>query len=788
MPQPFQPVIVLLSGRRARDLNQMVAGWGFLPDTDAFQRESVPLVSLSFDYGEDRIVYLDSDDDPGSEPDETNDEDSGPTDEGVDLPDELEGIRDIGAEQACEQALRDLGFIRVAELAESSEIDAEFSHNFMLPGDDEESAWLRFLMGDIRGLKEVGWRVEESRDFPYRVVDDAETWYADIEDAPRSGWFGLELGIMIEGQSVNLLPLLLELLGDRRFTERLATLDDDERVLVPMQDGRYLPVQVRRARAILSVVAELHHQSPRDKGQPLTVNRLVAPHLAELDSVMDGAKMRWMGGAALRDLGRRLKGFDGIEEVLPPDDFQADLRHYQQDGLNWLQFLREYRLGGILADDMGLGKTIQTLAHLLIEKRSGRMDQPSLVVTPTSLLFNWFREAEQFAPDLRVLIVHGPDRKRLYDTLDDYDVILTTYPLLPRDREVLMKREFHLLILDEAQIIKNPRTKASQAAYALRARHRLCLTGTPMENHLGELWSLFNFALPGLLGNEKFFRRTYRLPIENHDDQERRSALVRRIAPFMLRRTKEAVVSELPPKTDILRTVELEERQRDLYETIRLALHRKVRDAVRARGFKRNRVVVLDALLKLRQVCCDPRLLKVEAAKGVNQSAKLNLLMDMLPEMVEEGRRILLFSQFTSMLALIEKELIKRKLEYVTLTGSTQDRATPVTQFQDGEVPLFLISLKAGGMGLNLTRADTVIHYDPWWNPSVEAQATDRAHRIGQDKAVFVYRLITAGTVEEKILALQKSKAGLAEGLFEGGGGVGELDSLTLDSLFEPVG
>jgi len=765
MSNRFQPVLYLMAGRRAHHLESMYSGWGFLPDEGAIQRDRLALVGLWFDYDGDEVHCRE----PGTSVD------GRPID------------RDQQGEQRCEQQLRELGFVPVSESEERDDIESEFSSDFILPGEDQEGVWLRFLMGQLPEMRMLGWRIDESAEFPYRVVDDVDTWYAEVDDAPRSDWFGLELGIMVEGRSINLLPLLLELLGDRRFNQRLATLDDDERVLVPMEDGRFLPVLARRARAILSVVSEMHHQAPAEKGETLSISRLAAPQLAALDTAMGAGGIRWMGGEELRDLGKRLRDFTGIKPVDTPHGFHADLRHYQGEGLSWLQFLREYRLAGILADDMGLGKTVQTLAHLLVEKQSGRMDLPCLVVAPTSLLFNWFREAEQFSPDLTVMILHGPDRKRLFDQIVDYDVVITTYPLLPRDEQVLIKQMFHLIILDEAQIIKNPRTKATQAAFRLRGRHRLCLTGTPMENHLGELWSLFNFLLPGLLGSEKFFRRTYRVPIENHDDDERRQALIRRINPFMLRRTKEAVVSELPPKTYILRTVELEDRQRDLYETIRLALHRKVREAVRSSGLKRNRVVVLDALLKLRQVCCDPRLLKVEAAKGVNQSAKLNLLMDMLPEMIEEGRRILLFSQFTSMLALIELELHKRKIKYVMLTGSTVDRADPVTRFQDGEVPLFLISLKAGGMGLNLTRADTVIHYDPWWNPSVEAQATDRAHRIGQEKPVFVYRLITAGTVEEKILALQASKAGLADGLFGGGKAVSEMTATDLDGLFEPA-
>jgi SNF2 family DNA or RNA helicase len=469
----------------------------------------------------------------------------------------------------------------------------------------------------------------------------------------------------------------------------------------------------------------------------------------------------------LRQLNEKLRDFRAVRAVAPPTGLQASLRGYQQEGLNWLQFLREYGLAGILADDMGLGKTVQALAHLLEEKNSGRADRPSLVVAPTSLMTNWRQETERFAPALKLLVLHGVERKQYYEKLKDYDLIITSYALLPRDEGILVREKFHLIILDEAQYIKNPKTKYAQIVCQLSARHHLCLTGTPMENHLGELWSQFNFLLPGFLGGEVQFRRVFRTPIEKGADLPRRDLLARRIGPFVLRRRKEDVATELPPKTEIRQNVELAGAQRDLYETIRLAMHARVQDEVRSKGLSRAHIIILDALLKLRQVCCDPRLVKLDAARAVAESAKLELLMDLVPEMLAEGRRILLFSQFTSMLALIQEQLAAASIPYVLLTGETSDRATPIQKFQDGQVPLFLISLKAGGTGLNLTAADTVIHYDPWWNPAVETQATDRAHRIGQTKSVFVYKLITVGTVEEKILALQDRKRGLVEGLLD---------------------
>jgi SNF2 family DNA or RNA helicase len=345
-----------------------------------------------------------------------------------------------------------------------------------------------------------------------------------------------------------------------------------------------------------------------------------------------------------------------------------------------------------------------------------------------------------------------------------------------------------LLILDEAQVIKNPNTMAHRIVQQVRARHRLCLTGTPMENHLGELWSLFHFLMPGFLGDNKKFTQTFRKPIEKQQDQDRQQTLTRRVRPFMLRRTKEEVVSELPEKTEIIQHIELLPTQRDLYESVRLAMHSKIQVEIEERGLKRSQIVILDALLKMRQVCCDPRLLKIDSAKNVRESAKLQFLIDTLPEMIEENRKILLFSQFTSMLALIEIELKKLKIPYVILTGQTKDRQTPINDFQSGKVPLFLISLKAGGTGLNLTAADTVIHYDPWWNPAVENQATDRAYRIGQDKPVFVYKLVTVGTVEEKILDMQHYKAALFAGVFDGNtSGSGSITPEDLEALFEPL-
>ncbi len=678
--------------------------------------------------------------------------------------------RDSRAEQRHRKRLRDFAF----------RAEAAAPDTYTLP---DRNAWARFWLQGAPALRAEGWQVEVDSQFRLQVAE-IEDWYAELDEEGRD-WFGLELGVTVDGERVNLLPMLSALIRDLPPTNSLAGIPDEHLFLLPLEDGRLLPLPAARVRPVLQTLLELYDPKALDDEGRLPLSRQHSAMLADLDQA--GA-LRWTGGERLRRLGERLQSFRGIEPVTPPEGLCATLRGYQQDGLNWLQFLREYEFGGVLADDMGLGKTLQTLAHLLKEKEAGRADRPSLVVVPTSLLGNWRREAAQFTPSLRVLTLHGPKRQASFKEIPNHDLVLTTYPLLGRDAKALTEHCYHLLVLDEAQHIKNPRALAAEAARRLEARHRLCLTGTPLENHLGELWSLFHFLMPGLLGDKHRFQQLYRTPIEKQRDDSRREQLRRRVAPFMLRRTKEAVAPELPPRTEILRTVELEGAQRDLYETVRLALHERVREEIARRGVARSQIVILDALLKLRQICCDPRLVKLEAAHRVKRSAKLDLLMELLPKLINEGRRILLFSQFTSMLALIEEALPKR-LEYVKLTGETRDRDTPIARFQNGEVPLFLISLKAGGTGLNLTAADTVIHYDPWWNPAAERQATDRAHRIGQDKPVFVYKLITEGTVEEKILELQADKARLSASILEEGAkGAGKrLEAEDLQALFEPL-
>lgn len=685
--------------------------------------------------------------------------------------------RNHGAEQSAHQALRSAGFDKVMNVVRH--FPQGVKHDYTFARDQD---WIDFVVGALPRLRDQGWRLEFDDNFRFRTAQGGQ-WQARLSPAGND-WFDLELGIEVDGVRIDLLPILLTALREHpalAHAVQPAGPGPGANLLVRLDDGRLLPVPMHKVHALVRVLDELLERAGDDG---LRVSRLDALRLAELDAEVP---LVWDTDHRLRDVARRLTT-GGIPPRQPPAAFGATLRGYQAEGVGWLQFLREFGFGGILADDMGLGKTVQALAHIAIEKAEGRLDRPALIVAPTSVVPNWRREAQRFAPDLVVHVSHGLKRRETFAAMTGADIVLTTYALLPRDREALLACEFHLVILDEAQQIKNAQTQAAKVVSDLKARHRLCLTGTPLENHLGELWSLFHFLIPGFLGDAADFRRTFRTPIEKRGDATRRATLSRRVRPFLLRRTKEQVATELPPRTEIVRPVELLGAQRELYETVRASVNERVRAEIAARGFGQSRIVVLDALLKLRQVCCDPSLLKLETATRIAESAKLDALRDMLRQLLPEGRRVLVFSQFTSMLAIIEREVTAMGIAYVKLTGETRDRERPVRAFQAGEVPLFLISLKAGGTGLNLTAADTVIHYDPWWNPAVERQATDRAHRIGQDKPVFVYKLIATGSVEEKIMAMQTAKAALAADILGDGATVGApVSAEDIAALFEPL-
>jgi len=461
-------------------------------------------------------------------------------------------------------------------------------------------------------------------------------------------------------------------------------------------------------------------------------------------------------------------------ECPPLGDLENVLRPYQKQGVAWLHFLRANGFGGILADEMGLGKTLQTLAFLRtlpiadcrlpIESPRAANPQspirtPHLIVCPTSLVFNWVAEAKKFTPEIKILALHGPDRHARFADIATSDLVVTSYALIRRDAEKYRGLEFDTVVLDEAQHIKNRQTQNAQAVKAVRAKHRLVLTGTPLENSVLDLWSIFDFLMPGYLGTAKDFRERYELPIAKEKNAEAQVRLARRLRPFMLRRLKREVAADLPAKIEQISFCELTPDQRSVYQQVIEASRKEVLEAVGAQGLAKSRMVVLTALLRLRQVCCDLRLLKLENVKPTTASGKLDLFGELLEEVIDGGHRVLVFSQFVGMLTLLKERLAEEKIDYCYLDGSTTDRGAVVEQFQKNDaISVFLISLKAGGVGLNLTGADTVIHFDPWWNPAVEDQATDRAHRIGQTKVVTSYKLITRDTVEEKILLLQNRK------------------------------
>jgi len=655
------------------------------------------------------------------------------------------------------------------------------SHNYTLGVDSRSQSALKdFFVNTLPILKAQGFEITLEKSFPYSELLQPEEWYSDLHETSDYDWFEFEMGVVINGKKTNLLPILIDAIKNS-----FAVNDQTGEVLLELPDRRLIKLPEERFASIMQTLKQFLFRESLTKTNGLRLHRQRAALLAEIDKAFTSAQLRWFGATKLLALGKKLRDFSGIKTTKVPKKFKATLRPYQQHGVDWLQFLREYNLCGILADDMGLGKTIQTLAHLTIEKSKSRLTKPTLIIAPTSVISNWKSEIATFSPYLKTLVLHGTLRKEQFSAINDHDLVITTYPLLVRDKDALLAHDYYYVILDEAQTIKNSQAKMTQIVQQFKTEHRLCLTGTPMENHLGELWSLFHFLLPGMLGTPQQFRQHYRTPIEKEQNVEARRDLAQLIRPYLLRRTKQEVVTELPEKTEIIETISLDTKQQDLYETIRLAMDKKIRDVISQRGIERSRIIILDALLKLRQICCDPRLLKSVAGNESYESAKLNRLLEMLPEMLEQGRRILLFSQFTSMLSLIEAELKTRNIDYVKLTGNTVNRDLPISQFQSKAVPLFLISLKAGGTGLNLTAADTVIHYDPWWNPAVENQATDRAHRIGQTNPVFVYKLITEHTIEEKILKMQRDKSGLLNNLLDGQGEKSSLTSQDIMTLLD---
>ena len=729
----------------------------------------VPFIELAFDYGGTRVRASD----------ERTRVFRARTEHGA-----LESVpRDPVQEDRARHVLERLGAVDctcVDSMSAPEGCDAEY----VVSVDGDAQAYCAFTARALSQIRSLGWSVEVDPGYPFRLVEQEPAWYGSLSKAGRKppadpsqvkppsdderNWFGLELGIVVDGVSIDLVPILVELLEQVEGSGGLDALTSSSQTTfaIPVSATRHLALPLDRLRSLLRVVAELYQgEGRRGLGFP----EVRVPALVALDEEFRraGGSIAWADGTGvLERIQNRKRPARAYES---PRGLRATLRPYQADGVAFLQGLGDSGAGGILADEMGLGKTLQTIAYILTEKTEGRLHAPALIVGPTTLVGNWSRELGKFAPELRVLVLHGHDRHALFARIAESDVVVTTYPVLVRDEDRLASEHFSVIVLDEAQAIKNARSLARRALARIAAGHRICLTGTPVENNLGELWSLFDWLVPGLLGDELAFRRFWRHPIEQRMDADRLAALRDVVAPYVMRRLKRDVARELPAKTELSLPVELEGKQRELYEALRAAAHAEVRRAIRVRGLAASVVTILDALTKLRQVCCDPRLVALNTARSVRESAKLEVLMNLVREQLAGGHRILLFSQFTSMLALIAEELDASGISHLLLTGATRERQRVVDAFEEGQADVFLISLKAGGTGLNLTTADAVIHYDPWWNPAAQAQATDRAYRIGQSKPVFVYNLFVLGSVEERVLALQEKKRWLSTSLLGDG-------------------
>lgn len=626
-------------------------------------------------------------------------------------------LRDAASERAAAERLQTLGW---------RWLRASWPH----PKSRLELAATR-LPNVVRELAAEGWHLEAEGKI-YRAP-------GEFRLSVQSGvdWFELHGSVDFDGTTAGL-PELLRALRRGEGTIRLG-------------DGSLgvLPEEWLKKYGLLAGLGVAHEGHLRfERSQAGLLDALLA---AEPAASCD---------ALFTQVREELRSFSGIEPADAPTGFRGDLRPYQKEGLGWLTFLRRFGFGGCLADDMGLGKTVQVLA--LLEQRRELRAGPSLVVVPKSLIFNWKNEAARFAPQLRVLDHTGSLRERGDGRFEGYDIVLTTYGTLRNDIGNLRTTRFDYIILDEAQAIKNAESVSAKAVRLLQGKHRLALSGTPVENHLGELWSLFEFLNPGMLGAASVFKLTQ--AGGRNPGEDTRRLLGQALRPFLLRRTKEQVARDLPPKLEQTLYCELEGKQRKLYDELRNHYRATLLKRVASTGIGRAKIQILEALLRLRQAAIHPGLLDERRAR--DSSAKLDILLERLTEVLDEGHKTLVFSQFTGMLGILRGRLDAMKIRYEYLDGKTRDREVRVERFQnDPECRLFLISLKAGGVGLNLTAAQYVFLLDPWWNPAVEAQAVDRAHRIGQTRQVFAYRLIARDTVEEKVLELQKTKRDLADAI-----------------------
>ena len=652
-------------------------------------------------------------------------------------------------------------------------IDPASGSNSLIPKDSFILRNMEMERPIINFLQEAGFTVEDGQ---YVLTDKEKIYVFVFELLPRlqemAGVFYSEdfrkvtvkREIRISGR-VSLVGDLLEVTFDT------GDIDPDElkgilqslrrkKKFYRLKDGGILPLAQYPDLDELLHIADQMYISPRDiDGGKLYLPKYLAFYLDNFFNDTDTTIIE-----KTQDFDKYVNSIYEIKnkEYEIPKTLTNVLRDYQKAGFQWLKALSESGLGGILADDMGLGKTLQVLALILSEKEKSKA--PALVIAPTSLVYNWVLETEKFAPELKAVAISGTQaqRKPILDNIAEYDLVITSYPLIRRDIEAYQKHNFSFCIIDEAQHVKNHYTQAAKAIRKISARNRFALTGTPMENSLMELWSIFDFIMPGYLYTQQKFLDRFVKPIINAGDKNASEDLSRHIRPFILRRMKKDVLKELPEKIETIVTCELTKAQRDIYHAVLAQARNEIEASIDEVGFEQSQLQILAALTRLRQICCHPASF-VEGYEG--GSGKMELLGELIEENLALGHRILLFSQFTTILDIIEEDLVKKGLSYFYLSGKTPaaERASMVSRFNEGEGEVFLLSLKAGGTGLTLTGADMVIHFDPWWNPAVEDQATDRAYRIGQDKVVHVFKLITENTIEEKILLLQKKKKELID-------------------------
>ena len=659
---------------------------------------------------------------------------------------------DIAAQQEAAARLRELGLVPDEE-----------GNGFLARGDDAIQFWTEGI-----GQLPDNWDLF----VPDDLVDvnvRGENLTANARVSSGVDWLSLRLSFESEGVAVSQEELGRCLAEGRRY--------------VRLADGSFARLDAQKVRDVLLRQAEILATGGGQGG------KLPLSQAGRVQELLDHVGKSVVTDTT-RELFGKLKNIDEIKGTKKPRNLKASLRPYQEQGFHWLWFLYEIGAGGVLADDMGLGKTVQTLALLLAvkaadEKADNGRPFKALIVAPTSVVTNWLREMDKFAPSLRHALWHGGDRKEREDELKDADVVVTSYALLRRDEELLAKLDLRYAILDEAQQIKNPASATSRAAKRLKADRRLALSGTPIENRLSEIWSIFDYVSPGLLGPLDKFEERYSRPIDA-GDQKAAARLRATIHPFILRRTKSEVARDLPEKIETDQFCELTGEQAALYAAVLKEVRAQVMGEVERQGLARSHIQILAGLTRLRQAACDPRLLGLPREFVDEDSGKLVALRELIQTCVDGGHKVLVFSQFVSMLTIIRRAMTEDGVPYEYLDGSTKDRAERVENFQrDSGPPVFLISLKAGGSGLNLTAADTVIHFDPWWNPAVEDQATDRAHRIGQTKVVTTYRLLAKGTIEEKILELGGKKRELVGAvLSEDAGGAKKLTKGDLEDLF----